>query len=84
MMFKGTKKHPPGQFDRIMAANGASENAFTGSDYTAYFQTIEKSRLPLSFELEADRIVNVVFIDEEFQKERKVVLRRASYSRQAY
>ncbi len=74
MMFKGTKKHPPGQFSRIMAANGASENAFTGSDYTAYFQTIEKSRLPLSFELEADRMVNVVFIDEEFQKERKVVL----------
>ncbi|WP_069472493.1 M16 family metallopeptidase [Candidatus Marithrix sp. Canyon 246] len=74
MMFKGTKKHPPGEFSRIMAANGASENAFTGSDYTAYFQTIEKSRLPLSFELEADRMLNVVFIDEEFQKERKVVL----------
>ncbi len=74
MMFKGTKKHPPGEFSRLMAANGASENAFTGSDYTAYFQTIEKSRLPLSFELEADRMLNVVFIDEEFQKERKVVL----------
>lgn len=74
MMFKGTKKHPPGEFSRIMAANGASENAFTGYDYTAYFQTIEKSRLPLSFELEADRMRNVVFIDEEFQKERQVVL----------
>jgi zinc protease len=74
MMFKGTKKHPPGEFSRIMAANGASENAFTGYDYTAYFQTIEKSRLPLSFELEADRMRNVVFIEKEFQKERQVVL----------
>jgi zinc protease len=39
MMFKGTEKYPPGEFSRIMAANGARENAFTGPDYTAYFQT---------------------------------------------
>ncbi len=73
MMFKGTKKHPPGEFSRIMAVNGASENAFTGTDYTAYFQTIEKSRLYLSFELEADRMRNLVLTKKEFLKERQVV-----------
>ena len=73
MMFKGTKKHPPGEFSQIMAANGASENAFTSTDYTAYFQTIEKSRLPISFELEADRMRHLVLQEQEFIKERNVV-----------
>src|SRR3990172_2878490 len=40
MMFKGTKKHSPGEFSRIIAANGGEENAFTSADYTAYFQTL--------------------------------------------
>ena len=74
MMFKGTKKHPPGEFSRIIAENGGSENAFTGKDYTAYFQQLEKSRLPISFELEADRMRNVVFLKKEFKKERQVVI----------
>lgn len=74
MMFKGTKKHPPGEFSRIISANGGSENAFTGDDYTAYFQTLEKSRLPVSFELEADRMRNLKLLPDEFAKEQQVVL----------
>jgi len=74
MMFKGTKKHPPGEFSRIISANGGSENAFTGDDYTAYFQTLEKSRLPVSFELEADRMRNLRLLPDEFAKEQQVVL----------
>jgi zinc protease len=74
MMFKGTKKHPPGEFSRIISANGGSENAFTGQDYTAYFQTLEQSRLPISFELEADRMRNLLLLQDEFVKEHRVVL----------
>lgn len=74
MMFKGTKKHPPGEFSRIISANGGSENAFTGEDYTAYFQTLEKSRLAVSFELEADRMRNLRLLPDEFAKEQQVVL----------
>ena len=73
MMFKGTHKHPAGEFSRIIAENGGRENAFTGRDYTAYFQTLEKNRLDISFELEADRMRNLNLLDEEFQKEREVV-----------
>jgi zinc protease len=51
MMFKGTKKVPAGQFSRTIAAAGGKENAFTGMDYTCYFQQLEKSHLPLSFRL---------------------------------
>lgn len=74
MMFKGTKKVPAGQFSRFIAAAGGKENAFTGMDYTCYFQQLEKSNLPLSMKLEADRMQNLQITDEEFAKEIKVVM----------
>ncbi len=73
MMFKGTKEYPAGEFSRIIAENGGQENAFTGSDYTAYFQTLEKSRLEISFKLEADRMRNLDLKAEELEKELQVV-----------
>ncbi len=74
MMFKGTKQVPAGQFSRLIAAAGGKENAFTGQDYTCYFQQLEKSKLPLSFKLEADRMANLQLTKEEFDKEIKVVM----------
>jgi len=74
MMFKGTDRHPAGEFSRIIAENGGNENAFTGQDYTAYFQQLEKSRLPVSFDLESDRMRNLHLLEEEFRKEIKVVM----------
>ncbi len=74
MMFKGTKTLGPNEFSRIIAANGGRENAFTGPDYTAYFQQLEKSRLPISFELEADRMANLNLRAEDFAKEVQVVM----------
>ena len=73
MMFKGTDKHPAGEFSRIISENGGDENAFTGQDYTAYFQTMEASRLAVSFELEADRMRNLHLLPEELKKELQVV-----------
>lgn len=74
MMFKGTRQYPPGEFSRIIAANGGSDNAFTSRDYTAYFQTLEKSRLEISLEMEADRMRNLTLPEKEFDKEIKVVM----------
>lgn len=74
MMFKGTKKIPAGQFSRLIAAAGGKENAFTGADYTCYFQQLEKSHLPLAFKLEADRMANLNLTKAEFDKEIKVVM----------
>ena len=73
MMFKGTEKYDPGEFSRIISENGGQENAFTGADYTAYFQTLESSRLPISMELEADRMRHLIIPEEEFVKEIEVV-----------
>ncbi len=73
MMFKGTAAYPAGEFSRIIADNGGRDNAFTGPDYTAYFQTLESSRLEISFRLEADRMRNLVLKQTEFDKEIEVV-----------
>ncbi len=73
MMFKGTAKHPPGEFSRIVAENGGDENAFTGRDYTAYYQNLAKDRLEVAFELEADRMRNLSLFPAEFEKELAVV-----------
>ena len=73
MMFKGTDKYGPNEASRIIAANGGSENAFTGQDYTAYFQQWEKSRLPLSFEIESNRMRDLLLSEAEFVKEIEVV-----------
>jgi len=74
MMFKGTKTTKPGEYSEIVAAAGGRENAFTGADYTAYFQRLEKSKLPISMKMEADRMQNLVITEEEFKKEINVVM----------
>lgn len=74
MMFKGTKKLRPGEFNEIVARAGGSDNAFTNQDYTAYFQRVPASALPRMMELEADRMKNLNFDDQEFGRELKVVM----------
>ncbi len=74
MMFKGTSRLKPNEFSRIIAEHGGRENAFTGYGYTGYYQQLEKSRLGVSFELEAERMRDLKFDDEEFRKEVKVVM----------
>jgi zinc protease len=73
MMFKGTPTVASGDFSKIIAANGGRDNAFTGHDYTSYFQQLHKSKLELALKMEADRMVNLLFDEGEFQRERKVV-----------
>lgn len=74
MMFKGTKTVPAGDFSKRIAAAGGRENAFTSYDYTAYFQQLHKSKLPLAMELESDRMHNLRLTAAEFNKEIRVVM----------
>lgn len=73
MMFKGTEKLAPGEFNRRVAAVGGRDNAFTSRDNTAYFQQIPPAHLDSMMELEADRLVNLRINDETFLPEREVV-----------
>lgn len=73
MMFRGTPSVPAGEFSRRVAALGGRENAFTGRDYTGYFQQIPSNRLEDVMKLEADRFTNSRWPDEEFKREIEVV-----------
>lgn len=73
LMFKGTPDIPPGEFSKIVARHGGRDNAFTSSDYTAYFQNVATDRLELVMKMEADRMRNLVLDDQNVATERAVV-----------
>ena len=74
LMFKGTKNHPQGEFSQLVADLGGQENAFTGHDYTSYFQRVPREHLATMMEYEADRMTNLVLSDEVVAPERDVVM----------
>ena len=73
MMFKGTSNTQPGEFSKKIKEVGGSENAFTGRDFTGYYQKIHKDFLELSLKLESDRMSNLVFNENELKSEKEVV-----------
>src|SRR3954452_13035333 len=74
LMFKGTAKHPVGEFSQTVQRVGGEENAFTSTDYTGYYQRITKDQLGRMMAFEADRMTGLVLKDENVLPERDVVL----------
>jgi zinc protease len=74
LMFKGTSKHPAGEFSQTVLRVGGNENAFTSTDYTGYFQRVPREQLPGMMEFEADRMTGLILKDENVLPERDVVL----------
>src|SRR6266702_1600251 len=74
LMFKGTAKHPAGEFSQTVLRIGGNENAFTSVDYTGYFQRVPRDQLPMMMEFEADRMTGLILKDENVLPERDVVL----------
>ncbi len=73
MMFKGTTHRAEGEFDRLLEANGARNNASTSQDVTVYQDWFPRSALELVFDLESDRLANLSFEPQSVEKEREVV-----------
>src|SRR3982075_2695853 len=74
LMFKGTTKHPAGEFSETVRRIGGNENAFTSVDYTGYFQRVPREQLGSMMEFEADRMTGLILKDENVLPERDVVL----------
>ncbi len=73
LMFKGTQARPI-QFGRLFSALGSESNAFTSYDETAYYGTVERSKLGALMTLEADRMQNTVIGLEQLKSEKRVVI----------
>jgi len=74
LLFKATETVESGEFQRVVAENGGSDNAFTSYDYTGYFQRVAADRLPLMMQYEADRMNNLVLTEADIVSERGVIL----------
>jgi zinc protease len=74
LMFKGTAKHPAGQFSQVVARIGGRENAFTSYDYTGFFQRVPSEKLKTVMEFEADRMTGLQLTDQVVLPERDVIL----------
>ena len=74
LFFKGTTKHAPGEFDKILEAKGAINNAATSKDFTHYYITIPSKHFDLAMEMHSDMLQNPLIPRKELEKERKVVL----------
>ena len=73
MMFNGTSKLAPGEFDRVMEAAGGANNAYTSNDLTVYQDWFPRSALATIIELEADRLQNLAIDKDVVESERGVV-----------
>ena len=74
MMFRGTPKFPPAEYENTMKQAGAASNAYTTDDYTAYHTTFSKEDLETVLRLEADRFQNLAYTPEVFKTETLAVL----------
>jgi len=81
MMFKGTRRYGPSVFSKIIQKNGGTDNAYTTKDYTVYFELFSSDRITFVFDLEADRMQNLILDPKEVLSERSVVMeeRRLRY-----
>jgi len=74
MQFKGTQLFSGRRMDQLIARTGGYWNAFTGEDWTTYFETLPSSALDLAMEIEADRMRGSLFMPEEVETERTVII----------
>ncbi len=75
LMFRGTDSIAPGEFSKIIAAQGGDDNAFTSYDYTVYTEKVAVDRLPMVMQMEADRMQNLRLVRETAEPELQVILR---------
>ncbi len=73
MMFKGAKKYSGKDFDRILHANGITNNAFTSHDYTGFYENLPSSKLELIMDVEVDRMKSLAISPDDLKSELQVV-----------
>lgn len=74
MLYKGTHRHPRGEYDRLLHAQGAAHNASTWFERTNYYILISSDRYPLALELEADRVRGALLAEEDLRDEIPVIV----------
>lgn len=74
MLFKGTERLPPGEYDRRIEEVGGYLNAATSLDYTHYYITLPSAQFTRALEDFSDVLVNSSIEPTEVESERQVIL----------
>lgn len=75
MLLKGTEKRPRGiEINKELDAVGASNNAFTGKEYTGFWIKSGKKDLTLALDLTSDTLLHSLFAPKEIKTEKGPVL----------
>lgn len=74
MMFKGTSKRTTKQIAETIDAVGGQLNAFTTKEYTCYYAKLLNHHFQLGADLLADMVTDSIFLPQEIDKEKLVVL----------
>ncbi|HLN51363.1 MAG TPA: pitrilysin family protein [Thermoplasmata archaeon] len=73
MLFQGSPRYRKGEIDRAVISVGGTLNAFTDSDFTAYFTTVPREHLSVPLDIESDRMTRALITDKEVDRERTVI-----------
>ena len=73
MMFNGSSKYKPGEFDRILESGGGYSNGSTWNDFTNYWEEFNSDLLEKVFDLEADRMRTLKLDTDNLEQERGIV-----------
>ncbi|MER3433142.1 MAG: peptidase M16 [Leptolyngbya sp. ERB_1_1] len=81
MIFKGTSQIAPGEFDSAIEKRGGMTNAATSYDYAHFYMTTASQDFAETLPYLSELLLNAAIPDDEFGREREVVLEEIS---QAY
>lgn len=73
MMFNGSAKFEPKEFDRLLESNGGYSNGTTNRDRTNYWEEFPSEALELVIDLESDRMRSLRLTPENLEQERAIV-----------
>jgi zinc protease len=73
MLFQGSPRYGKGAIDRAIVRVGGVLNAFTDTDFTAYFSTVPREHLDVPLDIESDHMTRALLSDVEVERERTVI-----------
>ena len=74
MMFQGTANLSKDALQRLITDAGGRLNAYTGRDFTVYYEYLPSHQLPLALWLEADRMASLAVTQTNLDNQRAVVI----------
>jgi predicted Zn-dependent peptidase len=74
MLFKGTDTRNAKQIAELFDGIGGQVNAFTSKEYTCFYAKVLDEHFELALSTLADMLFHSLFLEEEVNKERKVII----------